>query len=98
MAKSCLQVAPSRPANSKQAARDVDHVAVLNIFWFRRVAANRRPKVNGLGALFAVDYASQMNIAPASIVTDSTRLHNCLIHRRRASERVYARLIVKPGH
>src|SRR5437667_12625047 len=100
MAKSFLQVAPCRPANSKQAARDVDHVAVLNILWFRRVAVNRRPKVNGLGALFAVDYASEMNVARASVVTYSTRLHNSLIRRGRAIERIYARLIGKPepGH
>src|SRR5258705_4669636 len=72
MAKSCLQVAPSRPANSKQAARDVDHVPVLDIFWVDRLAANSWPKVNGLGALYSVDYASQMNIAGAAIVTYST--------------------------
>src|SRR5206468_10287655 len=98
MAKPYLQVAPCRHVKSKQAARDVDHVPVLNIFWFRRVAVNRRPKVNGLGELFAVDYAGQMNIARASIVTYSTRLHNRLIRRGRAIERVYARLIGKPGH
>src|SRR5882724_8957943 len=100
MAKTCLQVTPYRPANSKQATRDVDHVAVLDIRWFCRLAANSRPKVNRLTALFTVDYASQMNIAGAAIVTHTTGLHNRLVHRRRAIERVCSRLIGKScyGH
>ena len=82
MAKSCLQVAPCRHLKSKQAARDVDHVAVLDILWSYWLTVNGRPKVNGLAALFSVDYASQMNIADASIVTYSARLHNRLVHGR----------------
>ena len=57
-----------------------------------------RPKINGLRALFSVDYASQMNIARASIVTHSARFHNRLVHSRRAIKSVYARLIGKSGH
>src|SRR2546430_8509563 len=100
MAKSCLQVAPCRHSSSKQTSRNVDHVAVLDIRWLCRLAANSRPKVNGLTALYPVDYASQMNIAGAAIVTHTTRLHNRLVHRRRAIERVCSRLIGKScyGH
>src|SRR6266699_1981791 len=101
MAKSCLlQIAPCRHLKSKPAARDVDHVPVLDIFWFRRLAANGRFKVKGLGALFSVDYASQMNIAQASIVTHATRFHNCLERSRRAIKREFARFIGKSrdGH
>ena len=68
MAKSCLQVAPCPHLKSKEAARDVNYVPVLNIFWFRWVAVNGRLKVKGLGALFTVDYASEMNIIRAPIV------------------------------
>src|SRR6478672_6981768 len=39
-----------------------------------------------------------MNIAGAAIVTHSTRLHNRLIHSRRAIERIYPRFICKSGH
>src|SRR4030095_822002 len=65
--------------------------------WF---AANSRPKVNGLTTLYTVDYASQMNIAGAAIVTHPARLHNRLVHSRRAIKRDCARLISKPcyGH
>src|SRR6266699_6711298 len=99
MAKSCLlQIAPCRHLKSKPAARDVDHVPVLDIFWFRRLAANGRFKVKGLGALFSVDYASQMNIAQASIVTHSTRFHNRLEHSRRAIKREFCRFINKSGY
>src|SRR5882724_12725539 len=88
----------SRHVNSKQAARDVNHVPVLDIFWFSRRAANSRPKVNGLGTLFSVDYASQMNIAGAAVVTYSARLHNRLVNSRRPIKTYYARLIGKSGH
>src|SRR5436189_1846339 len=98
MAKPYLQVAPCRHVKSKQAARDVDHVPVLDIFWVDRLAPNSWPKINGFGALYSVDYASQMNIAGAAIVTHSTRLHNRLIHSRRAIESIYARFIGKSGH
>src|SRR4026208_1057873 len=69
MVKSCLFASRALPhLKSKQAARDVDHVPVLDIFWIDRFAANGGSKVNGLGALFSIDYASQMNIAPPSII------------------------------
>src|SRR6266566_4331324 len=95
-----MSVCKSRPAGtskSKPAARNVDHVPVLDIFWYRRVAANGRFKVKGLGALFSVDYASQMNIAQAPIVTRSTRFHNRLEHSRRAIKRQFARFSGKSG-
>jgi hypothetical protein len=91
-------VAPCRHIRSKQAARDVDHVPVLDIFWSYRLTVNSRPKVNRLGKLFTIDYARQMNIARAAVVTYSARLHNRLVHSRRAIKRVYARFIGKPGH
>ena len=89
---------PARTSKSKEAARDVNYVPVLNIFWFRWVAVNGRLKVKGLGALFTVDYASEMNIIRAPIVARSACFHNHLIHRRRAIESVYGRLIGKPCH
>src|SRR5947199_8940025 len=85
-------VAPQRHIRSKQAAREVDHVSVLNIFWVGRLATNIRPKINRLRALHSVDYASEMNIAQASIITHSARLHNCLVHSRRAINRNFARI------
>ncbi|PYK56310.1 MAG: hypothetical protein DME48_01610, partial [Verrucomicrobia bacterium] len=66
MAKSCLQVAICRHVRSKQAARDVDHVSVLYIFWVDRLAMNAGPKINGFSKLHSVDDAGQMNIARAS--------------------------------
>src|SRR5262249_4770222 len=87
-----------RPSKSKQAARDVDYVAVLDIFWFRWLAANTRPKINPLGKLFAIDYTRQMNIARASVVTHSACFHNRLVHRRRTVKRVCARFIGKSGN
>src|SRR5439155_23679693 len=53
---------------------------------------NSGPKVNPLGALHSVDYASEMNFAQASIVSDSARLHNRLIHSRRTIKRNFARI------
>src|SRR5437762_807646 len=90
--------APCRHVTSKQAARDVDHVPVLDIFWFGRLAADTRPKVNHFCTLFTVDYASQMNIARTSIVAHSARFHNRLVHSRRAIKRVNGRFIGKSGH
>ena len=86
------------PASIEAAAPDVDHVAILDILSSYWLTVNHRPKVDGLATLFAIDYTSQMNIARASIVTHTTRLHNRLVHRRRPIKRVYARLIGKPGH
>src|SRR5207249_10541788 len=97
IAKSCLlQIAPC--LKSKPAARDVDHVAILDILWSRRPAVNGWPKINGLSALFSVDYASQMNIAGASVVTHSARFHNRLVHSRRPIKNNSARSVGKPGH
>src|SRR6266516_1366668 len=84
---------PAAPAVS-----DVDHVPVLDIFRFCRVAANGRFKAKGLGALFSVDYASQVNIAQASIVTHSTSFHNRLVHSRRAIKLEFGGFINKSGH
>src|SRR5438552_11474977 len=98
MAKSCLQVAPGRHVNSKQAARDVNHVPILDIFWSYRLTVNGRPKVNGLTKLFAVNYASQMNIARTPIVTYSAGYHHRLVHSRRAIKIERARSIGKSGH
>src|SRR5438876_6067808 len=98
MAKSCLQVAPGRHVNSKQAARDVNHVPILDIFWSYWLTVNGRPKVNGLTKLFAVNYASQMNIARTPIVTYSAGYHNRLVHSRRAIKIERTRSIGKSGH
>src|SRR5437763_5553311 len=98
MAKSCLQGAFGRHLKSKQAALDVDHVPVLNILWLYRLAANARPKINSLSPLHSVDYAGEMNVAEASIITYSARFHHRLVHGRRAIKRVDGRLIGKPGH
>src|SRR5882724_4853301 len=98
MAKSCLQVAPCRHVRSKQAARDVDHVPVLNIFWVSRLATNIRPKINRLRALHSVDYASEVNVAEASIVTYPARCHNSLIHSRWAIKRNLARISGESRH
>ena len=79
MAKSCFQNQHlGRLAKSKQAALDIDHIPVLEIVWVERLAANTLPKIYSLGALYSVDYTSQVNIAHASIVSHSTRLHNHL--------------------
>src|SRR5436190_12694740 len=91
MARSCGRALPGT-SKSKQAARDVDHVPILNVFWYCRLAMNIRAKVNRLRALHSVDDASQMNIAQAAIVTDSARLHNRLIHSGRAIKRNFARI------
>src|SRR5438874_10661211 len=98
MAKSCLQVAPGRHVNSKQAARDVNHVPILDIFWSYWLTVNGRPKVNGLTKLFAVNYASQMNIARTPIVTYSAGYHNRLVHSRRAIKIERARSVGKSRH
>src|ERR1700742_4343337 len=87
MAKSCLQVAPCRHIRSKQAARNVDDVSVLDIFWVDRLAMNTGPKINGFSKLHSVDDTSQMNIARASVVPHATRFHDRLIHSRRAIKR-----------
>src|SRR5437660_5801900 len=87
-----MLVAPCRHVRSKQAAREVDHVPVLDIFWIDRLAANTRAKINRLRTLHSVDYASEMNIAQASIVSDTARLHNRLIHSRRTIKRNFARI------
>ena len=65
---------------------------------FCRLAVNSRPKVNGLSALYPVDYASEMNIAGAAIVTHSTRFHNRLVHSRRTIKRECTRLTGKSRH
>src|SRR5512133_1652409 len=80
MARSCGRALPH--LKSKQAARDVDHVSVLDIFWVDRVASNAWPKINRLRSLNSVDYASEMNVAEASIISYSARLHNCLVNGR----------------
>src|SRR5438105_1655374 len=89
---------PAGYLTSKPAARDIDHVPVLDILWFRRRAVNSWPKINGLGALFPVDYASQMNIAGASVVTHSARFHNRLVNSRRPIKSYSARSVGKSGH
>src|SRR6267378_2461313 len=98
MAKSCLQVAPCRHVRLKQAARDVDHVPVLNIFWVGRLATNIRPKINGFSKLYSVDYASEVNVAEASIVSYPARCHNSLIHSRWAIKRNLARISGESRH
>src|SRR4029079_2406603 len=85
-------------ANSKQATRNVDHVAVLDVCWCCCLAANSRPKVNRFTTLYTVDDASKMDVAGAAIVTRTSSLHNCLVHRRRAIEGVCTRLIGKACH
>src|SRR5215475_4045355 len=87
MAKSCLQVAPCWHIRSKQAARNIDHVSVLDILWVDRFAMNTWPKINSLSALDAVDDTSQMNIACASIITYAARFHNRLVYSRGAIKR-----------
>src|SRR6266550_6770568 len=67
---------PCRHLKTKQAAPDVNHVPILDILWSYWLTMNGWPKVNGLATLFAIDYASQMNIAGAAIVTHTTGLHN----------------------
>src|SRR6266404_4201876 len=98
MAKSCLQVAPGRHVNSKQAARDVNHVPILDIFWSYWLTVNGRPKVNRLGTLYPIDYASQMNTACASIVTHSTGAHNRLVYSSRAIKIDRAGFVDKSRH
>src|SRR4029453_1495569 len=100
MAESCLVASctPAGTSESKPAARDVDHVSVLNIFGCCGFAVNGRPKVNGFGALYSIDYTSQMNIAQASIVTHSARVHDRLVHSLRTIKINFARLIGKSSH
>src|ERR1043166_2277821 len=88
MARSRLFAHRALRGNSKlePAARDIDHVSVLDIFWFDRFAMNGRPKVNGLGTLFSINYASQMNITRASIITHSAGTHDRLVHSGRTIE------------
>src|SRR5207248_11407753 len=90
-------IASSRHIKLEPAARYVDHVAVLDIRWFCRLAANSRPKINGLCALYTVNHTRQMNIARASIVTHSACFHDSLVHSGRAIENDWARLISKAG-
>ena len=59
---------------------------------------NGRLKVKGLGALFIVDYASEMNIIRAPIVARSACFHDHLIHRRGAVEKcIQAGLLANPA-
>src|SRR5215510_11220928 len=98
MAKSCLQVAPCRHVNSKQAARDVNHVSVLDIFWSYWLAANGWAKINGLRMLYPIDYASEVNIAWASIVAYPAGLHDRLVHRGRSVKTDRTRFVGKSGY
>src|SRR5512132_4350579 len=85
-------------SDSEPVPRDVDHVPVLNIFWFRYLAVNGRLEVKGLGDLFTVDYTSEMNIIRTPIVARAACFHDHLVDRPRAIESKYARLIGKPCH
>src|SRR4030095_9538378 len=88
-----------QPASeSEPAARDVDPVSVLDIFWIDRFTVNGGSKVNGFGSLFSVNYACQVNIAQASIVTHPARFHDRLVHRRWAIKINFTRLISKSGY
>src|SRR4029450_1132125 len=99
MAKSCLFAHRALwHLKLEPAARDVDHVPVLDICWSGSLAANRRPKVNCLGTLYPIDYASQVNTARASVVTHSAGAHDRLVHSGRAIKSDWARSVGKSGY
>src|SRR5262249_36496580 len=94
----CSHIAPSRHLKLEPAARDIDHVPILDIFWSYWLTVNGWSKIDGLSALHPVNYASETNIAGAPIITHPAGFHNHLVHSRGAVKGVCGWFIGKSGY